>query len=397
MNKKLMAVAVAAAMAPGLALAQSSVTISGVFKTSLDNYRIASPAAARAGLNTSEWRVTDNSSRIIFNVTEDLGGGMQAIAQLDVRFSTDTGTQNTAGAGAAAAAITTLNNGGNTWVGLRGKSWGTVTMGQHDLHYGKQPDDIASKAGVLMASSVSLMDATSNATNGSQAIAGNTRTRNVLRYDTPQWGIFNGTVAWSANPTGVESDLVATNTARRGNAWTLNPQLTGANWQVGYSYWRQKADSLAGGAAAGANVGQRGDVLYGFYRWGGFKLGLAWNKSRTMSELATGTVDSSRRTAWSIPLSYTWGNHNIFGHYTKAGNDKTTAADDSAKMWAVAYVYDLSKRTSAGITYAKITNAVGANYNFFTNSNTGAFGSVNGAPVAGEDPRLIAFSIRHAF
>jgi len=258
MNKKLMAVAVAAAMAPGLALAQSSVTISGVFKTGLDQIRIGS----RVGSNTSEWRVTDNSSRMIFNITEDLGGGMQAIAQMDLRFSTDINT--------TAAAASTINTGGNTWVGLRGKSWGTFTMGQHDLHYGKQPDDIASKAGALMASSVSLMDSTS-AAGVTTAIAGNTRTRNVLRYDTPQWGIFSGTAAYSTNPGGAEADLTAANTSRKGNAITLNPVLTGANWQAGYSYWRQKAD------VAGAATGQRGDVLYGFYRWGGFKLGLAWN------------------------------------------------------------------------------------------------------------------------
>lgn len=378
MNKKLMAVAVAAAMAPGLALAQSSVTISGVFKTGLDNIRMGSRAVG----NSSEWRITDNSSRIIFNVTEDLGGGMQAIAQLDVRFSTDLNTN--------AAGTPTMGNGGNTWVGLRGKSWGTVTMGQRDLHYGKQPDDIASKAGALMASSVSLMDSTS-AAGVTTAIAGNTRTRNVLRYDTPQWGIFSGTAAWSANPTGVEADITAANTTRKGQAYNLNPVLTGANWQLGYSYWRQKAD------VAGAATGQRGDVLYGFYRWGGFKIGAAWNKSRVRSDLAGGG-DVARRTAWTIPASYTWGNHNIYGHYTRAQDDKTTAAvNDSARMWAFAYVYDLSKRTSAGVTYAKIRNSTGAAYNFFTNAATGAFGSVGSAPAAGEDPRLIAFTVRHAF
>ncbi len=374
MNKKLMAVAVAAAMAPGLALAQSSVTISGVFKTGLDQIRIGS----RVGSNTSEWRVTDNSSRMIFNITEDLGGGMQAIGQIDLRFSTDINTTT--------AAASTINTGGNTWVGLRGKSWGTFTMGQHDLHYGKQPDDIASKAGALMASSVSLMDAVASGA----PVAGNTRTRNVLRYDTPRWGIFSGTAAYSTNPGGAEADLTAANTTRKGNAINLNPVLTGANWQAGYSYWRQKAD------VAGAATGQRGDVLYGFYRWGGFKLGLAWNKSRIRSDLAGGT-DAFRRTSWTIPASYSWGKHNVYGHYTKAGNDKVTAVDDAAKMWAFAYVYDLSKRTSAGVTYAKIRNNAGAAYNLFTNGATGVFGSVNSAPAAGEDPRLIAFTLRHAF
>src|SRR3954464_7507233 len=65
MKKKLLAVAVAGALAaPGLAMAQSSVTISGIWKASLENLRIGSPGAARAaaGTQTSENRVADDSS-----------------------------------------------------------------------------------------------------------------------------------------------------------------------------------------------------------------------------------------------------------------------------------------------------------------------------------------------
>jgi len=88
MNKKLMAAAVAGALAlPGVALAQSSVTISGIIKVGVDNLKIGNPGAARS--HSSETRVTDNSSRILFNVTEDLGGGLSAIAQMDLRFSAD--------------------------------------------------------------------------------------------------------------------------------------------------------------------------------------------------------------------------------------------------------------------------------------------------------------------
>ena len=76
MNKKLLVVAVAGALAaPGVALAQSSVTISGIFKVSLENIRIGSKVALT---NSSENRIADDSSRILFNVVEDLGGGMKA-------------------------------------------------------------------------------------------------------------------------------------------------------------------------------------------------------------------------------------------------------------------------------------------------------------------------------
>src|SRR5476651_1749826 len=98
MNKKLLAIAVAGALAaPGLAFAQAtSVTISGVLKVGVDNLNISNPGAARAGKNTSEMRVTDNSSRILLNMVEDLGNGLAAIGQVDLRFSTDIGSNATA-------------------------------------------------------------------------------------------------------------------------------------------------------------------------------------------------------------------------------------------------------------------------------------------------------------
>lgn len=375
MQKKLLALAVAGVLAaPVAAMAQSSVTISGVFKESFDNYKIDNPSAARAGLNTSEWRVTDNSSRVIFGITEDLGGGMSGIAQLDMRPQLDISTTNGLSAG-------------NSWVGVRSTSWGTVTMGRHDLHYGKQPDDIASKAGALMAASVSLMDFTFNG----QAIANATRTNNVIRYDSPNWSGFAFTGAYSTNPTGAEADL--TSTLRKGSAWNFNPSYTASNFGVGYSYWKSEAD------AGGVGANQRSNVLYGYWTGGGFKVGLAVNSSKTESVTAVATTNSADRRVWTIPVSWTSGSHNIYAHYTRAGKDKvgtaTTTDGTDAKMYAVAYVYDLSKRTSVGVTYAKIDNGQNAAYNFFT--NTGALGSAGSALAAGEDATLLSFTLRHAF
>src|SRR5450759_293141 len=115
MNKKLLAVAVAGALAaPGVALAQaSSVTISGMFKVGVDNIHysgatstgntlttVAAPGVPVGTLltpgrigNTRENRVSDNSSRIIFGIREDLGNGLAAVAQLDMRFNPATAAQ----------------------------------------------------------------------------------------------------------------------------------------------------------------------------------------------------------------------------------------------------------------------------------------------------------------
>jgi len=382
MNKKLMAVAVAGALAaPGVAFAQaSSVTISGIFKVGLESLSYGNAVATR--LNKSQVRVVDNSSRILFNAVEGLGNGMDAIGQLDLRFAPHQAT---------ATAVNPIGS-GNTFVGLRSKTWGQITMGRWDLHYGKSPDDTAAKAGALEASAVSLFDYI-----GAAPIAATSRTQNVVRYDMPNWNGFNATVAWSANPSnaaGGEADMTnpapAGGNSRKGDAWNINPSYTNGPWQIGYSYWRAKPD-----APVAATTDQRGDSLYGYYKFGGFKVGLAWNRSKLESSIGGGLV--SERDAWSIPASYVWGPHNIVGHYTVArdvDNAAGSVADSGARMISLAYVYDLSKRTSVGLTYSQIRNDANANYNFFT---TASLGSTDAVVAAGEDPRLLQATIRHAF
>jgi predicted porin len=374
MQKKLLGMAVAVALAaPGLALAQATgVTIGGIFKVGIDSISIRDAGPARAGLNTRETRITDNASRVIFGITENIGGGLSAVAQLDARFQADD-----AGGGFAET--------GNTWVGLRSTNWGTVTFGRHDLHYGKQPDETALRAGALMGAAVSLMDFGNG---GGTAIANATRTPNVIRWDSPRWGGFAATAAYSTNHQPLESDL--THGARKGNAWNLNPSFTAPNFQVGWSHWRAKADVPA------AVSDQRSNVLYGHFIFGGFRAGLAVNDSKFENGI-TGATTSERR-AWTIPVRWQAGPHHVAGHYTKARSDKVLAGDTSARMWAATYSYSFSKRTSIGATYAQIKNEAQAMYNFFTNGPTQAsLGSAMSAPAAGEDPRLIALTVRHAF
>jgi predicted porin len=374
MQKKLLVAAVAGALfVPGVAMAQSAVTISGVFKVGIDQWKVSNRSAARVAGSNTETRVTDNSSRIIFGITEDMGGGLAAIAQLDVRPQLDDAGETNVAAG-------------NSWVGIRSNSLGSVTLGRHDLHYGKQPDDIASKAGALMSAAVSLMDYTYTGT----AIAGATRTPNVIRWDSPNWGGFAATVAYSTNTAAAEADM--TSTLRKGQAWNFNPSYTAGAFQVGYSYWGQKAD------AGGAGSDQKSNVFYGYYRFGAFKVGAAVNSSKVETAAAAGTTVIADRRVFTIPASWSAGAHNVYAHITRAGQDKSAAAsglDTKAKMFAAAYVYDLSKRTSVGLTFASIDNGVNANYNFFTNA--AALGSAGSPGLAGEDHRLLALTVRHAF
>src|SRR5262249_28334932 len=163
----------AAALSPAASLAQSSVTISGYFKGGFEGLRYANSAKA----NKSQTGVVDDLSRLYINVVEDLGGGMQAIGQYELRLKLD----DTQGAAQADAP-----NVGNSHVGLRSKSWGRIFVGRQDLHYMLTESDISNKAS-LRANTQSIL---SFAGGGGQAIAGTTRTQNVVHYTTPDWGGF---------------------------------------------------------------------------------------------------------------------------------------------------------------------------------------------------------------
>lgn len=361
---KIRIVVMASAMAlglPGAALGQSSVSISGFLKLSLEQLRLAQSAKTPA----SESRIADDASRVIFSVVEDLGGGLQAIGQIDWRMSLDSGVEGALG---------------NSWVGLRAKRWGTFTMGRHDLHYNNDPTEIAAKAGSKKAGAVALL---AYAGGGGTAIAGNTRTPNTLVWDTPKWGPFEMRLAYTTSPFGNEADIGSA--VRRGRGWNLAPRLSGNEWLAGWSHWDAKPD----GALAGE---QKADRLWGYYGWGGLKVGFAYDKSRIRTG---GGADTSRRTAWSVPVRYRWARHSIHADYTRAGDDKVTPAADGARMFAVAYVYEFSKRTSVGVSYARIRNDGGAFYNF--DGSAGAQGSPSGAVAPGEDPRIFATTLRHAF
>jgi predicted porin len=451
MNKKLLAVAVAGALAvPGVAFAQASaVTISGIFKLGFDSIKndnatsTGTPVGNAGRLNNQQLRVTDNSSRLIFSVNESLGNGLSAIGQLDVRFA-----PNNANA----------NFGGNSFVGFKSTKWGQLTLGRNDLHYGAAPDDTAAKAGALQGAAISLFDyiqlpginvaATGVSTAAGVVpatglinavnipIANATRTPSVVKYDTPSFSGFTATVAYSANPIGAAqpSDMsvvgdtatrdalitAGTRSTRNGYAWNVRPEYNNGPLKLGYSYWVAKPDaplvpaSITNGsggngsntAAVAGFLDQRGDSLYGSYQFGGFKAGLGWNRSRVNA--STSNVPAllgsggrvAERDAWSIPMSYVMGPHNFVGHYTKANNIKSdvvgaVTSGTGAYMYSLAYVYDFSARTSVGLTFSQIHNDRYSNYTYFTGNGT--LGSPDATPVAGERQNLIHLGMKHAF
>ena len=350
---------------PGQAVAESSVTITGFFKVSYEYVKLGDYSGTG---HNSEDRVVDDLSRIYFRVVEDLGGGLQAIGQVEWRLNIPAGQDGANGA---------------DWVGLKSKRFGTLTFGRNDLHYNQTPSTIISK-GTLRAWNTSIV---ANAGGGGTTIAFGTRTPNTVYYETPKWGDFDLIAAYSTNPNpGAPGEADIGSTTRRGYAVNVAPRYMTKDWGIVYSYWNAKRDA--------SPVHQRADRVWGYVMVFGVRVGALYDKSKILDD-STGATTSNRY-AWSIPLSYQSGRHNFWLEYSEAQNDKATAVADGAKMWAAGYAYDFSKLTSLGLTYAKLTNEPGGFYNMWNSSATQG-GNPTGAVLPGEDPRMIGVTIRHAF
>lgn len=394
MQKKLIALAVAGLVSGG-AFAQSNVTISGRIAAGFEQYKLSDVAA---GFST-ENRVSDQSSRVIFGINEDLGSGLAAVAQVDMRFGVDTGGRQHLNAGPTffPGGIA----GGNTFLGLKSNSLGRFVVGQHDIHYNTLGAIDSTRAGGLGNNLAIGMMSAANAV----PIANWTRTNNLMMWDSPNWGGVTAKVAYStyggASTFGGNEGTGAGDGSKGGST---NIALNYANGPIvaGFSWFKKDEEQARRVAAGGAD--EKGSTVYGAYTFPmGFKVGLGWNKSEYQT-YGLGAVGAgwTSRSAWILPVSYTTGAHAVYLSYAKAGSlsgagAAAAAGSNDAKGISVGYDYALSKRSSVGVYYTKITNNTNASYSLFQVSN--ASGGYNGAtgPAAGNDPSSLYFGMAHNF
>ncbi len=387
MQKKIIALAIAGMSS--VAFAQSNVTISGAIEAHYENVS-ASGATAANGSLASRARVADNTSWLRFAGSEKLGNGMTAFFQVESDLAID----NASGAA--------LGN-RNSAVGLSG-NWGTVLMGHWDAHYQAQLEggvDFGSSG--ALAHSANSMNLTSTVSVaalagavGFSAGAGNAviggRLSNVVAYITPDFSGFSARLAYS---TGSEN---TTNGAVKDHGRNLFVKYANGPINAFWSNLYASENSFVGatGGNAFATTGLAGlkvnaDKLgFAYTLPMGLKLGIVYDNTKI--SLAAGLA--AKRTAWSLPISYTTGAHGVYFAYAKAGDYSNAAgsvANTGAKNVILGYTYALSKRTGLGVSYSAISNDSAANYDFWTR------GVGMNATSAGADPKSFAVGINHSF
>lgn len=341
--KKILAIAIATAFAAPAFAATSNVDVYGTLSVSVDSL---SNGSGRA-LN-----VSSNSSNIGFKGSEDLGGGMSAIWQVENTLGVEGGG--------------TWGSQRDTFVGVK-SGFGTIRLGYFDT-----PMKQVARTFDLFNNKIGD---TRNLTGGATS-SWDARFNNGIRYDSPDFAGFNASVHYS---TQYAASTASTFTSGA-DAYSL-----GLNYKNGpiNAMWGYQKGSISSSTeetawrlGVGANLGDfTVNALY-----------------HTASDTA-GTAGADRK-VYGLGGAYKMGNTRLSAQWYKATDLKGNAtADQSADMWAVGADYSLSKRTSAYVAYAKANND--------TNGTFGVSGGGHGdsltTAAAGLDPSGFSLGLVHKF
>ncbi|WP_256080663.1 porin [Massilia sp. YIM B04103] len=362
MKKTLISIAVLGAMSSA-AFAQSNVTIYGIVDAGI--------VAERGGKSGSVNKVTSgvaNASRLGFKGTEDLGGGLQALFVLEGGIKADTGESDVSGSIANR----------QSFVGLRSKEAGTLTLGrQYTPFY-----NALSQVGDPFAAGLA-----GTAKNLFPVAGANTRNSNAVVYATPA---YNGVSAEFFYGFGEKSN----NSAQRQVGASLNYSNGPLNARLAYNNRNNDDQPVLGGPVAEKDTG-RNTLLAVNYDFQVAKAFFMYSDNKGLNSAALANTTNPYGTA-VVPVASTKSADALIGVTVPVGgagkfiasyinkNDKTNLNQD-ANQWALGYTYDLSKRTTTYVAYAKIKNKNGAGYTVGNNSE------------AGTGDKAFNIGVRHSF
>ncbi len=378
MNKKLIAVAIAAALAPVAAMADSgNVVIYGQMNASID-----SVDSGYASNSNRTLQINDNTSRLGFKGTEALGNGLSAVWQIESRILPDAATPNV---GFQKTSTTGLNS-RNTFVGLTG-GFGTAILGRHDTPY-----KLATRNLDVFADNIA-----DNRSIMGQSGVGTTfdgRQNNVVAYISPSLSGFTGAVAYVA---GAENAL--TDDTTKGDAWSAMGTYANGPIFASLAYEVHKVGSAdTGTLGLNALLADRKEDAWKLgagYSFGDFKLGLVYEKTSDEFGGLIGKPGDDYAGHHSVYVSgaYTMGANVIKAAYTKAG-DMNSVSDSGAKQWSLGFDHNMSKRTTVYALYSKLTNDNNGTYGLLVGADT------NGGVPAGHansDPSVFSLGMKHSF
>ena len=373
MNKKLIAIAIAGALAAPLA-AQAEVTIYGTMDVSIDSIN----NDVKGNDTDSSLAASSNSSNIGFKGAEDLGGGMKAIWQAE-----------------AGVNPTDANNGGsnswaarNTIVGLAG-GFGTFVLGRHDTPY--------KVLGIKGQFFVNGIGDTRTLTN---IDAQDARANNVIAYISPN---MNGVSLFAAYVT----DLAGSGMDNTDNgAYSVSLSYANGPLFIGVANQKIKQDGVPAKYNTVPDADPQATRVVASYKLGGLKVAANWQQDKNVAGL-----DGFDNTGWGLGAAYTMGNNTVKAMFQNAGEFDNTDKTGATK-WAIGIDHAMSKQTTLYAAYAATSNDDNAFYSVTgaadghgdsgpqgTNLNTIDASNLAATDVdePGNSPTAFSIGIKHKF
>lgn len=360
--------------------------------------------------------ISSNSSNIGFRGSEDLGGGLKAIFQIESSINIDTGGGNLGGR--------------NSNVGLT-SPWGTVFYGVWDTPYkiatGK-PDPFfgttaASFNSVYGSPGFNVQSSgigvnTPTLVNPSLTTLGqdadfDRRQGNSVQYWTPNFAGFSGRIAYSPGEN-KSSFAVDTPTGQVQRTAQLNPWL----WSVLLQYdngpiyaaaaYEEHKDFFGtrlftGSATLGTSSKDwGGKAVIGAQNLWGFNIYAIFERLSYSSDglVTPGLVNNYKRNAYGLMGTYAFGNFTARAGWMTANDGSCSSvagqfcnADNTGtNQYSAGVSYNLSKRTLVYVYYTRQDNDANARYRLGTNS-----GPVGSNVAIGAVPQAAGLGIRHTF
>ncbi len=272
MNKKLITIAVAAALgAPLLASADnSSVTLFGRVGVEYGNVKI-DQAPGTNSANRHQGAIADNTgtSRWGLQIGEDLGNGLKANARIEFSFRASNGTADSAR---------------EQWVGLSSKTWGEVQFGRvqspfKDFAGGTTIDPFVA-TNLQARGSGGAMYAPGNGLGAAAFVD------HAVRYTSPDFNGFSGALLFSpSNATQADATNGGGNIGGKGGT---------GNYQVALKY---KLNTTSAG---------NGEVFGGYSQY---------NANDFQTAVVTNGVNGDDEQVWRIGGAWNFGDFRIAGQY----------------------------------------------------------------------------------
>jgi predicted porin len=405
MQKKLLAVAVAGALAPAAAMAQSTVEIYGRANVGLDHWQATGAADGGPAGNSNDYkgrvRVFDFGSRLGFRVNESLGGGMRAFVVMETGVNIDSGSGN--GQSGQPNASTGFWASRDSYAGIGG-DWGDVRFGRQSPFYSN---------GIIMQAGSNYIN---QAMDSAFSFAGplsqpSGRESNVVSYNTPTLGGFNASLSYGP---GASEGSAYTGGAGQGKeqVYAITGRYSGGPFRAQFDYGTRKdvgnlkdqdrnAWKIGGGwsYAPGSQI----SAIYGQVENKKIATPVTFTPTGGTAILLAASGTNPKTNIWILNWEHMLGQWQFiaqYAHFDKIKNLTTDPGNTDAQGYTLAAKYFLSKRTGLYASFNQIKNKENS---FWDMSNGGSSSAATGTSGNlninnhGADPRIIAVGVMHNF